>query len=354
MDSRERVKRALRHQEPDRVPRFDHFWSDARSDLLAQAGAHPDADVADVFDFDIRGLGFDDSARLDRMTVRETEREIVYRDNYGITIRHLKDEQTTGEHIAFAVTDPAVWREQFREKYRFRRDRINFKRAKVLYDYFRRTGRYVVFMALEPFEATWKKCGPTEHLAAYAEDPEWIRDMYAVHTELCEAAFAEFRAEGIEFDGAWFWADIAYKNSSMVSPAAYRELLQPFHRRLCSMVHAAGGEVVFHSDGNLHGLLPDIVASGFDCLQPIEVKAGMDVRDLKKTYGDRLSFMGNIDARLYQENNLLGLEREIREKLSVAKVGGGYVYHSDHSVPPGVTLDTYRKVLEWVDRYGCY
>lgn len=354
MNSQERVKRALRRQIPDRVPRHDNFWSDARRDLLSEAGAHPDADIADLFDLDIRYMGFDSSARLDRVTVREDDKEIVYKDGNGATIRHFKEAQTTGEHMAFAMTSPEVWRKVYRERFRWSRSRVDFKRAKVIHDYWRRTGRYVAFSVVDPFEATWAKCGPSQHMLAYAEEPEWVRDMYAVHTELCEAAFAEMRAAGISFDGAWYWADIAYKNTSMVSPKMYCEILQPFHARLCRMVHDAGGEVIFHSDGNLHGLLPHLIEAGFDCLQPMEVKAGMDVRELKATYGKQLSFMGNIDARLFQENDLKALEREIKEKVTAAKAGGGYVYHSDHSIPPGTRLATYRRALELVDHYGKY
>jgi uroporphyrinogen decarboxylase len=345
---------ALRRQIPDRVPRQDSFWRDARRDLLAGAGEHPDTDIADVFDMDIRSLGFDGTARLDRVTREETDKHVIYTDANGATIRHFRDEQTTGEHMEFAIADRDIWREQFRARYAFDRHRIDVRRAKRLYEHWRRTGRYIVFATVEPFEATWAKCGPTRHFMAYVEDPEWVRDMYAVHTELAEAAFAEYRGAGIEFDGVWFFGDIAYRNSSMVSPQGYCDLLQPFHRRLCAMVHAAGGEAIFHSDGNLHGLLPHLIEAGWDCIQPLEVKAGMDVRQLKAQYGDRVALMGNIDARLFQQNDLAGLEAEIRDKVTVAKEGGGYLYHSDHSVPPGVTFETYRRALELVDHYGKY
>ncbi len=112
--------------------------------------------------------------------------------------------------------------------------------------------------------------------------------------------------------------------------------------------------MIYHGDGNNNETIPELIESGIDCLQPLEVKAGMGVRELKRDYGDKLSFMGNIDARLMQANDREGLEREIADKLTVAKIGGGYVYHSDHSVPPGIDLETYKFVLECVDEYGRY
>ena len=47
-----------------------------------------------------------------------------------------------------------------------------------------------------------------------------------------------------------------------------------------------------------------------------------------------------------------GLEAEIRDKISLAKIGGGYMYHSDHSIPPEVTFERYKYVMELVERYG--
>ena len=101
-------------------------------------------------------------------------------------------------------------------------------------------------------------------------------------------------------------------------------------------------------------LVPSFIEAGIDCLQPLEVKAGVDVRELKRDFGEALSFMGNIDARLFHRNHRKGLEREIRDKVTIAGRGGGYVYHSDHSVPPGTDLDTYRFAMECVERYGAY
>jgi uroporphyrinogen decarboxylase len=89
-------------------------------------------------------------------------------------------------------------------------------------------------------------------------------------------------------------------------------------------------------------------------LQPLEVKAGMDLVKLKRMWGDRLSFMGGIDVRAMADPDPAVIEREIAEKVSVAKAGGGYVYHSDHSVPDNVSFEQYQRVIELVRRYGSY
>jgi uroporphyrinogen decarboxylase len=187
-----------------------------------------------------------------------------------------------------------------------------------------------------------------------ATDPDWLRDMYEADMALLEAAWEDLWSRELRPDALWIFGDIAYRNGLLFSPRHYRQVLMPFHRRLCDLAHRHNCQVIYHSDGNVTQAIPLLVECGIDCLHPLEVKAGMDVATLKQEWGDRLAFMGNIDARLFQANDRAGLEVEIRAKVPVAMKGGGYIYHSDHSVPPGTTLDTYRFAMDLVRRYGNY
>jgi uroporphyrinogen decarboxylase len=134
----------------------------------------------------------------------------------------------------------------------------------------------------------------------------------------------------------------------------YREQIMPSHARLFSWFKNRGLPVIYHTDGDFRPLIPSMIEIGVDCFQPLEAKAGLDVRELKPQHGDQLAFMGNIDATVLLTNDLEKVEEEVLSKLSVAKEGGGYIYHSDHSVPPGVTFETYRFVMELVEEYGGY
>jgi len=84
------------------------------------------------------------------------------------------------------------------------------------------------------------------------------------------------------------------------------------------------------------------------------VKAGMDLVALKKQYGDRFSFMGGIDVRAMADPDPAVIEAEIAAKIPVAKEGGGYIYHSDHSVPSNVSFAQYQRVMALVREYGTY
>jgi uroporphyrinogen decarboxylase len=100
-------------------------------------------------------------------------------------------------------------------------------------------------------------------------------------------------------------------------------------------------------------VIPLLIEAGMTCLQPLEVKANMDLLELKREYGDRLAFMGGIDFEVIARGEAAMVE-EIRTKVGLGKDGGGYIYHSDHSVPPKVSLEQYRRVLELAREYGRY
>jgi uroporphyrinogen-III decarboxylase len=80
----------------------------------------------------------------------------------------------------------------------------------------------------------------------------------------------------------------------------------------------------------------------------------MDVRELAPKYQTRLGYCGNIDARVLETNDLDRIREEIRSKLAATMPYNAYIYHSDHSVPPGVTLETYQAVLAEVRESGRY
>jgi uroporphyrinogen decarboxylase len=113
-------------------------------------------------------------------------------------------------------------------------------------------------------------------------------------------------------------------------------------------------KVIFHTDGDVNSVLDLYVAAGFDMLQPLEAKANMDVRKLAPKFGDRLAFFGNIDMAVAGTNDREKIEHEVRTKLAAGMAAKAYAYHSDHSVPPTVSWETYQFIRELLDKYGCY
>ena len=75
--------------------------------------------------------------------------------------------------------------------------------------------------------------------------------------------------------------------------------------------------------------------------------------DLKAKYGDRITFFGNISEQSFKEGPE-AIEAELRRKIPVAMEGGGYIYHSDHSIPSEVSLETYLYAMKILEEIGTY
>lgn len=72
---------------------------------------------------------------------------------------------------------------------------------------------------------------------------------------------------------------------------------------------------------------------------------------LKSAFGRQVAFMGNVDVMVLRTNNRDLVRREVLGKLEAGTAGGGYVFHSDHSVPPEVSLETYRYCQTLIDQF---
>ena len=189
---------------------------------------------------------------------------------------------------------------------------------------------------------------------AIAEDPAWVMEMYEYDAEMIIGMMQLYVDRGLDFDGMWLWDDLAYKNGPLFSPRAYREQLLPYHKRVVDFAHSQGWPVILHCCGNLTSLVPGLIDAGFDCLQALEVKAGVDLGHLVREYGKYLCFEGGVDVREWFADEA-HLEHEVRTKLALGMSNpGGYIFHSDHSVPPQVSFANYTKVVDLVRRYGPY
>ena len=98
--------------------------------------------------------------------------------------------------------------------------------------------------------------------------------------------------------------------------------------------------------------IDDLVEIGIDCLNPLEVKAGMQPLLLKEKYGKRLALHGGINAVLWNDKE--AITEEIRRVVPKLKEGGGYIFSSDHSIPNSVSLDNFKAIVEEVKKCGTY
>jgi len=352
MTSRERVARILRHEEADRIPRMDAIWEHTLK-RWREEGFPADQHPHGFFGYDFTYLGPDISLQLPEETIEETETYRLYRDSKGAILRSFKDHESTPETVDFTIKSPETW-EQYKPRLRWNESRTSWEHQRAAFDHARNRGQYISYMAHIGYDWIQRMVGAETVLVAMMQDPAWIKDMFDTLMDLVLDGYQAFRDQGFEFDGCYVANDLGYKNGTFFSPAKFRELEMPAQKRLCARMAEDGLPVILHSCGNVTEHIPLLIEAGFAGLQPLEVKSGVDMLALKRQFGDRFTFMGGIDVRKMSDPDPSAIEQEIACKIPVMKQGGGYIYHSDHSIPSDVSLAQYRRVMELVEEYGRY
>lgn len=349
LTSIERITNILKRQPVDRIGVYEHFWDDTFRMWTQNQWLPRQVNLEDYFGFDLQEFwAFNMVADLDWVdqVIDETEETVLKRDGNGALLRRHKLHDSTPEHVDYLVKDRQGWLEFIKPRLTPDRRRINFEGYRAAKEQARQQNRFFVWSGVNVFELMHPICGHQYMLMGMALDPDWIKDMASVLSnltiELQEILFAE---EGCP-DGIWYYEDMGFKQHPFISPRMYRELIQPAHERTVGWAHSQGLPVIMHSCGFVEPLLPGMLQAGIDCLQVIEVKAGMDLLRLYQNFGDRLSFMGGIDVRVLYDNDRQKIDAELNAKIPFVKNGFGYILHSDHSIPYNVHPDTYRYFIQ--------
>ncbi|GAF99972.1 unnamed protein product, partial [marine sediment metagenome] len=152
--------------------------------------------------------------------------------------------------------------------------------------------------------------------------------------------------------------DFGMQTGPFISPKTYRGLFQPFHARVNDWVHThTPWKTFMHSCGSVRALIPDFIESGFDILNPIQCSAaGMDPWELKREFGDRLTFWGGgVDT---QHTLPFGtpekVRDEVRERIEAFGPGGGFVFNTIHNVQPSTPVENVLALYETQREHGCY
>ncbi len=354
MTSRERIKMVLEHREPDFVPIHDSPWT-ATIARWHKEGLPEEIPVEEYFGYEMVILGPDLSARFPYTVLEKNKDYILASTPDGGKIKNFRDYSTTPEIVDTYVKTKDDW---LSIKKRLQPDfkRIDWVTLANRYHQAKAEGKFICFGAGIGYDRCQGLMSSERLLLLMADDPKMARDMFETVGHLAVEVCKLMLKEGYQFDGAFLYNDMGYRSSSLFSPKMYQDLLFETDRYIFDFFHKNGMKVFLHSCGNVKPLIPLLIGAGLDCLQPLEVKAGMDLVALKKEFGRDLSFMGGIDVRKMVDatTNPTAIEEEIRTKFEVAKKDGGYIYHSDHSIPKNVSFSDYQKVMELVQRYGKY
>jgi hypothetical protein len=365
----ERMNKALRHEEPDRVPISDFFWGSFierwRKDLQLPDDANPyyyyDLDwIATVPNMDPHIRSFE--------TIKEDAEEVVVRTGFGSIMRKRFDlpmpemagwETDTLEKLeAFEFDDPFDRRRYFCAGDNqiagvgdgFSRNSPPWiETVRSLWADFPVYGSII-----EVSECLTRLVGQMEAMIWMGEEPErlgeQIQRIGEFYVKCCQAQIEA--ADGL-LDGMVIWGDVAYRNGMFFSPDYWRKYFKPTVAKMVEICHSHNLPVIYHGCGNVQSIFPDYIEIGVNAYNPLEAKADMDVVELRKQYGHKIGFCGNSDMRAWESGDRERIRKEVLRKLNAAR-GGGYIFQSDHSVATDVSGFTYDYIVKLVREYGNY
>lgn len=354
---RERLSRQLKHQSVDRIAASEEFWSYTIQHWEEQGKLPPGTNAVEHFNLDLDkcwpfNLRID--PEMEDKLVAEDEETQTFLDGNGATLRCYKSHASTPEHIHFSIAERSDWEEKAKPFLTPAENRIDFEAYRNQKRRCAEEGRFFFWCGVNVFESMHPICGHENLLMGMALDPDWVREMADTYADLTihlqETLFA---AEG-KPDGIWFYEDMGFKGRPFMSPEMYRELIMPAHKRTMDFAHSLGLPVVMHSCGFVEPLLPSMIEAGIDCLQAMEVKAGMDLLRIYRDFGDRIALMGGLDVRPVANNDLPGIRRELESKISIVKRKNGFILHTDHSIPESAEYESYRYFLQTGLELGTY
>ena len=364
-----RMDGALHHREVDRVPVSDFFWGSFLERWRRELGLPADADIYRHYDLDwiVTTPNMDPHVKQFE-TIREDAQEVVVRTGYEAVIRK-KFDAPMPDYVSFD-TDTLEKIEAFRfddpwDDRRFfsagdnqiagvgdgfsRNSPAWIETVKGLHPDFPVYGSIC-----EGHEQLWRIVGTENVMLWIGLYPDELgRFIERIGRFVVEMTRAQIKAGAGLLDGMVIWGDVAYVNGMLFSPSFWRAHFKPIVAEQIRVCHEAGLPVIYHGCGNVSAIFPDFIEMGLDSYNPLEAKSGLDVVDLRRKYGHRLGFCGNMDVLAWANAPLDELKRQVVRKLNAAK-GGGYIFQSDHSVPSNVSGERYQFVIDLVRHYGRY
>jgi hypothetical protein len=365
----ERMNKALRHEEPDRVPISDFFWGGFVERWRRDLKLPPDASPYYHYDLDwIATVPNMDPWIRPFETIRESPEEVVVRTGFGAVMR---------KRYEYPMPEMAAWDTDSFEKlcraeFDDPRDRRRYfeagdnQIAGVGDGFQRNTPPWIETVKslrpdfpvygsmIEASECLTRLIGQENALLWMGLHPEEMgRVINRIGAFYLECARAEIEAAAGLLDGFVIWGDVAYKAGLFFSPAYWREYFKPWVRAMVDEAHAHGLPVIYHGCGCVKAIFEDYIEIGVDAYNPLEAKAGMDVVELRRQYGHRMGFCGNSDMQVWERGDRDAIRREVLRKLQAAR-GGGYIFQSDHSVASDVSGHTYDYIVKLVREHGTY
>lgn len=344
MTARECFRKVMRFEKADRVPMipFEPLEEEAVKRWRAE-GFENDSDRFLCFDLPvIAPLNVSPIPQFEHRVLSETDTEIVETDWLNATVKRKKSAPTLYYgYIDHPIKNMADWREYRKRLDPHAKGRLPADVAKAVREL--NSSPQPCDLRLWPFyfRLGFYGMGMENFMVAFYDQPDLIHEMFEHWTTLIMEQLKVLFKAGLKIDYVAFAEDLAFKTSTHISPAIYREFWLPHQNKLVSLLRDNGVPVIgMWSAGNLEALLPILLDNGFNATWPCERMAGMDPNMLRKKYGKNLLLGGGIpkEALITGPSAIDAAIDELRPLIK----SGGFIPALDDMVPTETPFQHYK------------
>jgi len=165
-----------------------------------------------------------------------------------------------------------------------------------------------------------------------------------------EVSKRSLEAGGGKIDILWLGEDLGTQKGPTVSPETFDRFFRPRLQKFIDLAHEYGAKAMLHSCGSTRLLQPRFIEMGLDILDSVQPEpVGMDPQELKKEFGDKLTYCGMISTqKTLPHGTVEECRAEARHRIDVIGKGGGYIFAPAHCIQPDTPLENVLAVYEEV------
>lgn len=333
MTPRERVRTAMDHREPDRVP-----WQIGLTIPVAESlSAAIDVPVPDLPEWLGNHIHAVEALAPDAW---QEIRPGYWRDEFGVVWNRTVDRD-------IGIIDDYQLNERTISGFRFPDPDAPARWEGLEQRLEKRGDRYTVCdIGFSLFERAWTLRGMANLLVDMIEAPQFVDDLLDA---ICDynVAIAE-RVIKYDIDAVYFGDDWGQQHGLIMGPRLWRRFIRPRVQRMYAAVKQGGKRVVIHSCGDVDELFPDLIDAGLDVFNPFQPEV-MDIVAIKEQFGDRLSFLGGMSVqKVLPFGTPDDVRAEAQRLMRVLGAGGGYILAPSHDIPRGVPVENVLALVESV------
>ena len=199
--------------------------------------------------------------------------------------------------------------------------------------------------------------GYQQLLCDLIRNPEFVIALFSKLSEINLTATGNFLDEvGRYVQVVSTGDDLASQKDIIMSPGMFRRILKPFYKKYNDLIKSkTNAKIFFHSCGNIVKLIGELVDTGVDIINPVQVSAMGDTAALKAKFGDKVSFWGGIDTQhVLPRGSTSDVRAEVRRRIHDLGPGGGFVLAAVHNIQADVPPQNILAMAEAAREYGKY